>query len=97
MSGFDRKIKRKQARTKAKDAEQRLQEQANMFEKIPSACLTCEAPFDKTSKRDAHSFRVVVREKEDKIHLYCNECWDRAVQIFEEFSKKQKNLDINQK
>ena len=89
VSGFERKIKRKQARTKAKEAEQRLQQQTNMFDKIPSACMTCELPFNRKSKKDAQSFKVVVREKENKVNLYCNKCWDKAVDILQEFSKEQ--------
>ena len=65
-----------------------MQEQMNMFDKIPNACLTCDKPFDKMSKEDARSFRVVVRETENKVNLYCDNCWERAVNILQEFEKK---------
>lgn len=82
-----RKIKRKQAKVKAKEAQKRMQQQMNMFDKIPDQCLTCDKPFDKMSKEDVASFRVVVRESEGKVNLYCDDCWDKAVNILQEFSK----------
>ena len=82
-----RKIKRKQAKAKAKKAQERMQQQMNMFDKIPSQCLTCDKPFDKMNKEDVASFRVVVRESEGKVNLYCDDCWGKAVNILQEFSK----------
>ena len=58
-----------------------------MFEKIPNSCLTCEKPFDKMNKEHVNSFRVVVRESEDKVNLYCDDCWNKAVNIIQEFEK----------
>ncbi len=59
-----------------------------MFDKIPNFCLTCEKPFDKMNKEDVNSFRVVVRESEGRVNLYCDSCWDKAVNILEEYSEK---------
>ena len=81
-----RKIKRNQAKAKAKQAQKRIQQKMNMFDKIPSQCLTCDKPFDKMNKEDVSSFRVVVRESEGKVNLYCDDCWDKAVNILQEFS-----------
>ena len=64
-----------------------MKEQMSMFDKIPNACLTCDKPFDKMSREDAATFRVVVRESEGKVNLYCDNCWDRAVNILQEFAK----------
>lgn len=90
MSGAGRKIKR----SKLKQAKKKMQQQMTMFDKIPDACLTCDKPFDRMSKEDAQSFRVVVRENENKVNLYCDQCWDKAVNILQEFSEKtQKPLD----
>lgn len=78
--GLDRKIKRKKARNAAKH----LKGKVGMFvENIPTNCLTCDAPFDKTNKEEVATWRVVVREKEKKVNLYCPECWDSANQILQ--------------
>lgn len=90
MSGANKKLKRNQL----KQSKKRMQQQMTMFDKIPDACLTCDKPFDKTSKEDAQSFKVVVREKENKVHLYCDQCWGKAVEILQDFSEK--TLDKNQ-
>jgi len=64
-----------------------MKQQLNMFDKIPSACLTCEKPFDKLNKEDVKSFRVVVRESQGKVHLYCDGCWQKATTIVESYAK----------
>ena len=37
--------------------------------------------FDKKDRSMVESWRVVVREKEKKVNLYCPECWDFAQKI----------------
>ena len=88
MSKASRKIQRNLQKRKNKQSEKRIKEQMNMFEKIPNSCLTCEKPFDKLNKEDVNSFRVVVRESEGRVNLYCDSCWDKAVNILEEYSEK---------
>tara|TARA_B100000700_G_C14338054_1_gene531350 strand:+ start:194 stop:358 length:165 start_codon:yes stop_codon:yes gene_type:complete len=49
--------------------------------------MTCEKKFDKTNRDDVNSFRVIVREKEEVVNLYCDECWKKATNIVENFAK----------
>ena len=55
-----------------------------MFDKLAEECAACQAPFDKKSKEHAMTWKVVVREKEEIVRLYCPECWDKANKLIEE-------------
>jgi len=85
MSGAKRKIQR----AKKKRAEKELQEKMNMFDKLGDACMTCDKPFDKKDREQVQSWNVVVRKKENKVNLYCPECWTKAKDIIEEFTRRQ--------
>jgi len=85
MSGAKRKIQR----AKKKKAEKELQEKMNMFDKLGNECLACKEPFDRENKEQVQSWNVVVRKKENKVNLYCPECWTKAKDIIEEFTRRQ--------
>lgn len=85
MSGAKRKIQR----AKKKRAEKELQDKINMFDKLGDACMTCSKPFDKKNREQVQSWNVVVRKKENKVNLYCPECWTKAQDIIEEFTRRQ--------
>ena len=82
MGGYKRKIRRKQAQKRAKDAQKDIQQKLGLFDKLEDSCLACSEPFDKTSKEQVQSWRVII--KEEKVRLYCPECWDNATKIIEE-------------
>ena len=83
MGNMSRKIKR----NKKKKAKKELATKVALFGKLGDACMTCDKPFDKKDKAQVMSWSVVVREQEEKVNLYCPECWDRAKTIVEEFKK----------
>jgi len=85
MSGAKRKIQR----AKKKRAQKELQEKMNMFDKLGDVCMTCDKPFDKKDREQVQSWNVVVRKKENKVNLYCPECWTKAKDIIEEFTRRQ--------
>ena len=60
----------------------------DMFDKLPNHCLTCEKPYDKKDKKMVMTWNVVVRNKEQKVNLYCPECWERAQVIVKELREK---------
>ena len=59
-----------------------------LFGKLPDKCLTCEEPFDKTNKEMVMTWNVVVREKEEAVHLYCPPCWEKAIEILRDFEER---------
>lgn len=67
-----------------KNAEKEMKQKLNMFDKLGEECLNCEKSFDKEDRQMVESWRVVVREDEGKVNLYCPECWDFAQKIVRE-------------
>ena len=60
----------------------------DLFDKLPEHCLTCETPYDKKDKQMVMTWSVVVRNKEQKVNLYCPKCWSAAKKIIEEYKAK---------
>ena len=87
-------IKRKIARNKAKKAEKEMKQQMHMFGKLGEECAACQTPFDKKSKEHAMTWNVVVREEEEKVNLYCPECWDKANKIIKDFNDRQEQKNV---
>jgi len=88
---LERKLRRTNAKKKKKDAEKALGKKAALFGLLPNKCLTCEAPFDKMNREQVMSWNVVVRQEEEKVHLYCPECWSKAQQIIKDFKERLQN------
>ena len=92
MSSYKRRFTRKAAKNKKKEAEEKLASKVALFGNIPSKCLTCAEPFDRMDKEQVVTWHVAIRDKEEKVHLYCPTCWDNAAEILEKFTKeKEKN------
>jgi hypothetical protein len=87
MSSLKRKLSRDKAKKEKKTVEKEMAAKVALFGKLPDKCLTCEEPFDKTDKQHVQNWNVVVRDAEEKVNLYCPECWNKAVNIIEDFKK----------
>ncbi len=85
MSGAKRKVKR----AKQKRLQKEMQEKAFLFDKLGDECLTCKKSFDKKDRQQVAEWSVVVRKKENKVNLYCPECWTKAKSIVEEFTRRK--------
>ena len=83
MGNMSRKIRR----NKKKKTEKELAAKVALFGKLNDECMTCNKPFDKKDKEQVMSWSVVVREQEEKVNLYCPECWAKAKTIVEDFKK----------
>jgi len=86
MGSLKRKISRKKAKREKKEFEKVMKQQLMMFDKLGTECAACNKPYDKKSKEHAMTWRVVVREKEEVVRLYCPACWDKANKIIEEYN-----------
>ena len=82
---LERKLRRKQANKAKKKADKELATKVALFGKLPDKCLTCEAPFDKLNREQVMSWNVVVRQQEEKVHLYCPQCWDNAQKVIKQY------------
>ena len=67
-----------------KDKEKDIKQKLNMFDRLPDHCLTCNKPFDKKDKQQVQSWFVVVKNAENKVNLYCPDCWGKATKLVEE-------------
>lgn len=75
---------RNKMKREKKDFEKVMKKQLMMFDKLGVECAACQEPYDKNSKEQAMTWRVVVREKEEKVRLYCPDCWDKANKLIKE-------------
>ena len=82
---LERKLRRKQAKKGKKRAQKDLAAKVALFVHFPNKCLTCEAPFDKLDREQVMSWNVVVRQQEEKVNLYCPECWDNAQKTIKKY------------
>ena len=85
---LERKLRRANAKKSKKLAEKEMATKVALFGKLPSNCLTCERPFDKLDKQQVMSWSVVVRQEEEKVNLYCPECWQRARKLVDDFKNR---------
>jgi len=88
MTKAAKKIKRRIRKTKKKRAEQDLKEKIGLFSQIDDCCLVCEKPFDKENKEMVQSWYVIVRKNQNKVNLYCPECWGRANSFIKEIKEE---------
>jgi len=65
-----------------------LEKKIGLFDKLPDKCTNCFCPYDKKDKQMAMTWSVVVREQENKVNLYCPECWDDAHKLIAELKEK---------
>ena len=84
---------RKLRRTKELQAKKELQKKVGLFNKLSDHCLVCQKNFDKQNKEMVMSWSVII--KEDKVRLYCPECWDRAKKLIEEIKDGYENTKTN--
>jgi hypothetical protein len=74
---------------KKKKLKKEMKEKTLLFEKTPEECMSCDKPFDKQNKEMISEWIVVVREEEEKVNLWCPECWSRAHELLMDFAKER--------
>ena len=80
-------LARKIKRNKLKKLNKHMKGALQLFDKLPGECLTCGEDFDKRDKKQVTSWSVVVREKEEKVNLYCPTCWNQAKELLKEMEE----------
>jgi len=91
MGTFERKLRRK----KEKEIEEDLAEKTALMGALPENCLMCEDGFDRTNREQVSTWRVVVREEEKKVNLYCPSCWDNAIKLLKEIEKDMEERNVH--
>lgn len=82
-------LKRKLERTKKKAAEKELKQKVMMFDKMPDVCVSCFKDFDKRDREMVKTWYVVERRKENKVNLYCPECWEDGMNLVKDMIQKK--------
>jgi hypothetical protein len=78
-----RTAKKKKEKKHAQEQDKKITNRMNMFDRLPKVCNTCDEVFPKT--REAHmSWKVVVRNEEQQVRLFCPACLDKASKLVEE-------------
>lgn len=91
MGSFERKLKRQKAVKEKKGAQKEVATKIALFGKLPDNCLTCNKDFDKMNKEQVMSWSVVVRQQEEKVNLYCPECWEKALTLVKDLKEHLEN------
>lgn len=86
---MNRQQRREAARAAKRSGSEEMEEKLLMLNKLKDKCRVCEKSFDKTDTKMISEWTVVVRESEQKVHLYCPGCWDKAQSIVKEFASEQ--------
>ena len=68
-----------------------LEKKVGLFDKLPKQCTNCDKPFDKKNKEMVMSWQVIVHEKEEKVNLYCPDCWNKAQEVIHSFIEHIEN------
>ena len=83
MNRAQRRAAAKQAKA---DGNEELESKVALFSKLPDECLACQKDFDKKNKEMFMSWTVIVREEEEKVRLYCPDCWSMAQDMVKNFA-----------
>lgn len=84
-----KKIKRKLKLQKKKKAEKDLKDKVMSFDRMPDCCVMCYKDFDKKSREHHDTWTIVERREEQRVSLFCPDCWDNGVAAVKEQVVKQ--------
>jgi hypothetical protein len=91
MSSLKRTLSRKKGNKAKKLAEKEMATKVALMGDLGDKCLTCDKSFDKLNREDVATWNVVVRQEEEKVHLYCPNCWESAISLIKEYNKEKNN------
>ena len=90
---MNREQRRAMAKQAKKDGNEEVAEKVALFGLIGDHCLICNKPFDKTNIEQVMSWSVVVRDKEEKVNLYCPDCWNGALDMLKQAKEEILGLE----
>jgi hypothetical protein len=70
-----------EAKRKKGDSNQAMQDKLMLFGHLPESCSACSLPFDKTNREMVFSWKVVVREKQESVNLFCPDCIQKTQEV----------------
>ena len=87
-------MNRKQRRTadakrRKGDSEQAMEDKLVMLGHLPESCSACQKSFDKTNRDMVFSWKVVVREQQESVTLFCPDCIKKTQEVLDGTTKNQ--------
>ena len=84
---MNRKERRKAKKIEKKltPEERNLSQKTFLFDQLPTQCNTCEEVFDKSNKDMVTSWKVVVREEQSQVRLFCPVCLKKTQKLIEKY------------
>tara|TARA_R110000824_G_scaffold109006_1_gene256394 strand:- start:474 stop:731 length:258 start_codon:yes stop_codon:yes gene_type:complete len=79
-NNIKRKIERRTRLKEKKEARKNLEKMVkNIF--LPEFCKNCNGPFDKKSKEQAKTWRVISKDEGSSKYLLCPTCWNKFQEL----------------
>ena len=78
-----------EAKKRKGDPNQRIADRMTLFGHLPESCSACKEPFDKSNKDMVFSWKVLVRENQESVSLFCPNCIKKTQEILDESAKNQ--------
>jgi Zn finger protein HypA/HybF involved in hydrogenase expression len=79
---MNRKQRRAIEKGSSSEATDRVAEKVAQFNKMPSQCSACNAPFDKKDRDMVSDWNVVVRQ--EVVRLFCPTCIKKTQEVLNE-------------
>ncbi len=70
-----REAKKQMKKDGTTEAEEKMAHRVSLIGKMPNECHICGTAFDKKSRDMAMSWRVIVREAQEQVDLFCPNCF----------------------
>ena len=87
---MNRKQRREaEAKRRKGDSKQAMEDKLMMFGHLPDSCSACEKSFDKTNRDMVFSWKVVVREPQESVTLFCPNCIKKTQEVLDGTTKNQ--------
>ena len=93
MSSLQRKLHRTKKKKLKKELKKAMRGQLDLFGYLPDHCLTCNKDYEKNNIEHATTWKVVVREEQKRVSLYCPECWGTAEELIKEIKENKGEKD----
>ena len=85
---MNRKQRREvEAKRRKGDSKQAMEDKLMMFGHLPDSCSVCEKSFDKTNRDMVFSWKVVVREQQESVTLFCPDCIKKTQEVLDGTTK----------
>jgi len=70
-----RAMKKQMEKDGTTEAQEKMGQKFSLIGKMPNECTVCGTAFDKKSRQMAMTWRVIVREAQEEVDLFCPNCF----------------------